>query len=324
MKTKELENLLGITKENLRYYEKEGLLSPERLDNGYRDYSEDDIVRLKKILVMRKLGITIAEIRDVLEEKRELSSVLCDTMDRLDREITSIQEARAMCERLAEENITIGELDGERLLSEIEAEQAEGGRFADLAKDVLSNSKELITESFGHLQFFFPVFKPLLWKRKRKGSGALAAVMLVLFLLAGGNACVQASSRNNMPDRPYFLTGMLVFALIFLFWLFLRNVIWYASKKHPAHERVIAVTGSILCALLCLGLDFAAVLHWSHVLMFRKNTGAPVFRDEEAMSIQARRFRGGGSGSQRSAAEIRHAVRHPLRGGGHHLRPDGT
>ena len=289
MRTKELEEQLGITKENLRYYEKEGLITPARSDNGYRDYSEEDAERLKKILVMRRLGITIAEIRDVLEEKRTLQAVLFETLDRLDQEISSIQEARVLCAKLAEEDVTIKELDGDLYLKEIEEEQARGGRFADITKDVIANSKELITESFGHLQFFFPVFKPLLWKRKRKGSGVLAAVMVVLFLLGGGNACARASMRNNMPDRPYFLIGVLTFALIFVFWLFLRNIIWYLTKKYPRYERVIAISGSILCALLCLGLDAAAVFHWSHILMFTKNTGTPVFRDETAEFIQINR-----------------------------------
>lgn len=39
MKTNELEKLLGTTKDTLRYYEKEELISPSRDDNGYRNYS---------------------------------------------------------------------------------------------------------------------------------------------------------------------------------------------------------------------------------------------------------------------------------------------
>lgn len=43
MKTNELEKLLGTTKDTLRYYEKEELISPSRDDNGYRNYSHEDI-----------------------------------------------------------------------------------------------------------------------------------------------------------------------------------------------------------------------------------------------------------------------------------------
>ena len=49
MKINQVEQLVGITKKNIRFYEKEGLLSPERnSENGYREYSETDVEELKK------------------------------------------------------------------------------------------------------------------------------------------------------------------------------------------------------------------------------------------------------------------------------------
>ncbi|MFA6783241.1 MAG: MerR family DNA-binding transcriptional regulator, partial [Sedimentibacter sp.] len=41
MLIKEIENLSGMERANIRFYEREGLITPKRLDNGYRDYSED-------------------------------------------------------------------------------------------------------------------------------------------------------------------------------------------------------------------------------------------------------------------------------------------
>ena len=46
MKINEVEQLVGVTKRNIRFYEKEGLLSPGRTDNGYRDYGEEDVEAL--------------------------------------------------------------------------------------------------------------------------------------------------------------------------------------------------------------------------------------------------------------------------------------
>jgi DNA-binding transcriptional MerR regulator len=59
MKINEVEQLLDITKPNIRFYEKKGLLSPARNQNGYREYSEEDIEILKKIILFRKMGISI-------------------------------------------------------------------------------------------------------------------------------------------------------------------------------------------------------------------------------------------------------------------------
>ena len=66
MKINEVEELLQISKANIRFYEKEGLLSPKRAENGYRDYSQEDVDRLKEIVLLRKTGMAISDIRGVL------------------------------------------------------------------------------------------------------------------------------------------------------------------------------------------------------------------------------------------------------------------
>ena len=49
MKINEVEALVGIPKKNIRFYESEGLLKPERSSNGYRDYSEEEAEILRRI-----------------------------------------------------------------------------------------------------------------------------------------------------------------------------------------------------------------------------------------------------------------------------------
>ena len=68
MTIKEIEALSGMSRANIRYYETEGFLSPERRENGYRDYSEADVIWLKKIKLLRKLGVPLEEIRRMQRE----------------------------------------------------------------------------------------------------------------------------------------------------------------------------------------------------------------------------------------------------------------
>ena len=70
---KEAEMQTGITKQNIRYYEKIGLLQPSReQENKYRNYREEDIRRLKLIFLFRKLDMPLEEIRQLLEGTIEL------------------------------------------------------------------------------------------------------------------------------------------------------------------------------------------------------------------------------------------------------------
>ena len=64
MKINQVEELVGITKKNIRFYEEQGLINPERnRDNGYREYSLKDVDLLNKIKLLRSLDVPIDEIR---------------------------------------------------------------------------------------------------------------------------------------------------------------------------------------------------------------------------------------------------------------------
>ena len=76
MKIKQVEELVGITRKNIRFYEEQGLLSVERAENGYREYSLKDVKRLQEIRFLRKLFIPIEDMREVFEGKKSLTSCL--------------------------------------------------------------------------------------------------------------------------------------------------------------------------------------------------------------------------------------------------------
>ena len=61
--------ITDLTKKAIEYYTLKDLISPNVLENGYRDYNENDIERLKKISILRKLGISTDEIRTILSDE---------------------------------------------------------------------------------------------------------------------------------------------------------------------------------------------------------------------------------------------------------------
>lgn len=66
MKTNDVEQMIGVSKQTLFYYENEKLIDVDRDDNGYRNYSQANIDQLKMIKYLRDLGISIDDIRLVL------------------------------------------------------------------------------------------------------------------------------------------------------------------------------------------------------------------------------------------------------------------
>ena len=66
MKINEVEALVGITRKNIRFYGAEGLLSPRRnSQNGYRDYGGTEGEVLRRIKLLRQLGLPLGEIRQM-------------------------------------------------------------------------------------------------------------------------------------------------------------------------------------------------------------------------------------------------------------------
>lgn len=61
----------SLTKKAIEYYESKNLISPRILENGYRDYSDADISALKEISVLRKCGISIADIKEILKSSNK-------------------------------------------------------------------------------------------------------------------------------------------------------------------------------------------------------------------------------------------------------------
>ena len=63
MTIKELERRTSLPRTSIRFYEQEGLLTPERRENNYRDYSEDNVRTLEKIKLLRRLSLDLDAIR---------------------------------------------------------------------------------------------------------------------------------------------------------------------------------------------------------------------------------------------------------------------
>ena len=74
MQLKEAMKQSGLTRKALDYYESKGLIDPRKLDNGYRDYSAEDVDKLRRIALYRGLGLSLEETRETLENKAALGS----------------------------------------------------------------------------------------------------------------------------------------------------------------------------------------------------------------------------------------------------------
>ena len=116
MTIKEMEERSGMTRANIRFYETEGLLHPTRQDNGYRDYSEEDLAELKKIKLLRSLELPLEGVRQAQMGQRPLESLLAEQLPRLQTEAARLESAGAVCDEMRRDGVEYATLDAQRYL----------------------------------------------------------------------------------------------------------------------------------------------------------------------------------------------------------------
>lgn len=131
---KEAEQLTGISSQNIRYYEKQGLICPARNeDNSYREYSDNDIERLKLIRLFRKLGMPIEELRRLLNGEVDLRSAVEMQEKRLESQKNELNNALDFCKKIHEAQLADFGVD--RYLQQMEEDERSGSVFMQFIND---------------------------------------------------------------------------------------------------------------------------------------------------------------------------------------------
>lgn len=161
MKIKQVEELVDITRKNIRFYEEQGLLSVGRSENGYREYGMDDVKRLKQIRLLRRLSVPIEDIRLLFLGRYTLEDVLERQQTRLEHQKESLRRTQMFCRQLLEDRLRLEALDVDNCLEQMNKLEQEGVMFMDeMHRDI--------------------------HKKKQRGAILGAGVMLILTLVPLG------------------------------------------------------------------------------------------------------------------------------------------
>ena len=113
----EMERRSGLERTNIRFYEREGLLTPERRDNGYRDYSEDDLQLLLKIKLLRRLGFSLDAIRSLKDGGAAMEETLAHRLAAMGDERRALDATEEVCTEMRRDGVTFDTLDAPRYLA---------------------------------------------------------------------------------------------------------------------------------------------------------------------------------------------------------------
>lgn len=141
MTIQEVEKLAGMTRANIRFYEKEGLIKPERNEaNNYREYTGHDVEELRKIKYLRVLGLSVKDIKKIIEKELELPEAAGQRLEELKEEKKSLEEIEWMCRYIQSHSVQY-----EMMGSVVSGEKI--GQLGEVLKEVLrmDTTKEFLT-----------------------------------------------------------------------------------------------------------------------------------------------------------------------------------
>lgn len=239
MEIKEVENMLSISRSNIRFYEKQGLISPERRNNNYRDYSEEDVHELKKIIILRKMGFTVEEISKIKNGELSLDDAVPNAKTRLETEIEQLNGALKIIKQVEKEHTSFDGIEVNKYWDSITEAEKEGEKFIDICKDYLKMMESNLWASPFHILNF----------REIRTEFGIAKTVILLLVLSLGSGVSRILFHTGTFWQgvlyPWIITltgGLILFPLYLL------------SRKAPKIGQIVATVILILCCTFIVAL----------------------------------------------------------------------
>lgn len=118
MNIQEVETRTRLNRANIRFYEKEGLIAPERQSNGYRNYSQDDVEALLRIKLLRELGFSLQTVGQIQRGEADFQELLSQRIQETEREERRLQSTRAVCAAMREAGADYATLNAQAYLNQ--------------------------------------------------------------------------------------------------------------------------------------------------------------------------------------------------------------
>lgn len=258
MRIKEVEEVTGLTAKAIRLYESKGLLKPARQsENDYRDYTEEDVQRLKTIALLRKLDVPVKVIKEWTDGKTALRDILQKAADQ-NREASRESELR---HQLAS--------DLQALLDEDpETDLGEAAQMLEEINQLLQELDEIIHEDEGHvgtpLYTTLIALGPILSTILGILDGAQTDSLLIGFGLSIGAVILCTLDWKRYLSTPRqerkkdgclsaVLLGVVLFAAVFGFWIWMSDL--QLARYTASESDIVLQRGWQLAATVFLILE---------------------------------------------------------------------
>ncbi len=123
----DVEVMVGLSKKSIRFYEENGLLSPQRKEeNGYRIYNEEDIYKLKVIKFLRELDVPIKELIALNNGTLSLEECLKDRITKIEKIEEKYINVKKLCEEIINSHVQFNNIVIDKYFNNVRVLNKEG------------------------------------------------------------------------------------------------------------------------------------------------------------------------------------------------------
>ena len=209
MTISEVARRLDLDVSTVRFYERKGLVTPARReDSKYRDYSEDDIMTLKRIILYRKLDFSIEDIQTIMTQHTDIHDMLVGRRQKLLTQKKQLLASLALCDKMLDDNA--GEdMEVDYYLSYVHEEERNGVSFPDIMPVLDRLADNMAMEKY----LMFPFMPWLLQNAFTRRIAAVAAfIILVVFpviCIIGGIVEITAGDGSYIKLLVWCMYGLM-------------------------------------------------------------------------------------------------------------------
>ena len=238
MKINEVEQMLGISKANIRFYEKQNLLTPQRKENGYREYSHEDVERLRSVIILRKLGISVQDIEQIQNGGLNFQDAMQKNVSELEQQIEELKDALELSLQIVSEKADT--LDAERYWRIIQEKEAQGVEFVDIVSD-----------------YWISVFQPIVFRRfmlNKKMSIPMMVLIVTLICAAFSVIRTFVWKEGNLLLNFFYWPIILAVVAVITFPIF------WIGKHHPKVAAMLSSILLVVCVVFLLAIVIVLLL----------------------------------------------------------------
>lgn len=239
MRIGEVAKRTGLNISNVRFYERKGLLIPIREEeSNYREYSEEDIFRIKEILLYRKMGISVETIYLIQNNQVDRDEILTRQKTELEEQIINLQGAIELCDMVLLEQ-SIDETQIDRYLEYVHQEEEKGKRFSDVT--------ELLEDFADYTRDEVFYYNPaIVWIFQKSWVARVISICFFSIILAVPvnrikNVCLGRSEMNMQFWMLLLLYGSMLGGYVLGFWKYRKakrkydneNVVYRRDEREP-------------------------------------------------------------------------------------------